>query len=65
VVAAVERRGKALGRLRLEVIPDFGSAKMPAFARPRIVEGSMIFTDEMTVFSSLGKAGDNHVVDVD
>jgi hypothetical protein len=38
---------------------------MPAFARPRIVEGSMIFTDEMTVFSSLGKAGDNHVVDVD
>jgi len=61
VVAAIERRGKASGRLRLEVIPDFSSATMLAFARRNITAGATIFTDEMTGFFALGKAGYRHV----
>ena len=61
IVAAIERREKASGRLRLEVIPDFTGATMLAFARRNIAEGATIFTDEMTGFLALGKAGYRHV----
>lgn len=61
VVAAVERRGKASGRLRLEVIPDFSSETMVAFARRNIVAGATISTDQMTGFAGLAKAGYKHV----
>ena len=60
-VAAVERRGKASGRLRMEVIPDFSSATMLAFARRNIVAGATIYTDQMPGFSGLHTAGYHHV----
>lgn len=61
VVAAVERRGKASGRLRLEVIPDSGGATLVGFARQNVVAGSTIYTDQWTGFAGLAKAGYKHV----
>jgi len=46
-VVAVERRGKASGRLRMEVIPDFSGPTMVAFARRHIAAGATIYTDQM------------------
>jgi len=61
VVAAVERRGKQAGRLRLEVVPTFTSATMLAFARRNIAAGSTIYTDKMTGFLAFPEAGYRHV----
>jgi len=61
IVVAVERRGKASGRLRMEVIPDFTGATMVAFARRHIAAGTTIYTDQMTGFSALSVTGYRHV----
>lgn len=61
VVAAVERRGKQSGRLRLEVIPNFTSETMVSFARRNIAAGSTIYTDQMTGFMGFTEAGYRHV----
>lgn len=61
VVAAVERRGKQSGRLRLEVIPTFTSETMVSFARRNIAVGSTIYSDQMTGFTALTEAGYRHV----
>src|SRR5437762_1582495 len=45
----------------MEVIPDFSSATMLAFARRNIVAGATIYTDQMTGFSGLQTAGYHHV----
>src|SRR5437867_12482516 len=46
-VVAVERRGKASGRVRMEVIPDFSGPTMVAFARRHIAPGATIYPDQM------------------
>lgn len=61
VLAAVERRGKASGRLRLEVIPDFSGATMLDFARRNIAMGATIYSDKLTGFAGFTKAGYVHV----
>jgi transposase-like protein len=61
VLAAVERRGKASGRLRLEVIPDFSGATMLDFARRNIATGATIYSDKLTGFAGFTKAGYGHV----
>ena len=60
-VVAVERRGKASGRVRMEVIPDFSGPTMVAFARRHIAPGATIYTDQMAGFTGLSRAGYRHV----
>ena len=61
VVVAVERRGKASGRLQMELIPDFSGPTIVAFARRHVVPGATIYTDQMTGFRALSTAGYRHV----
>jgi len=60
VIVAVERRGTATGRARMEVIPDFTQKTMTAFACANIEPGTTIITDKMTGFDGLTAAGFVH-----
>jgi transposase-like protein len=60
VIVAVERRGRATGRARMEVIPNFRQVTMNDFARRNIELGSTIYTDKMTGFDGFTKAGFVH-----
>lgn len=63
VVVAVERHGEGSGRIRMEVIEDFREPTMTAFATRNIEPGSTIYTDGMTGYSGLGRAGYVHVAE--
>ena len=60
MIVAVERRGTALGRVRMEVIPDFTQDTMTDFARRNIEAGSTIISDKMKGFERLPLAGFIH-----
>ncbi len=45
VVAAVERKGKKLGRIRLRVIPECSSDSLITFINDTVVSGSSVHTD--------------------
>jgi transposase-like protein len=62
VAIAVERQGRKLGRLRLQVIPRCSAEELTAFARLSIVPGSQITTDGWTGYSGLQAAGFDHKV---
>lgn len=51
VVVAVEKRGKASGRVRMAVIPDFKSITLKAFVRQNVASGSTIYTDGLKSFT--------------
>ena len=61
VIVAVERRGRATGRARMEVIADFTQATMTSFALHNIELGSTIVTDDMSGFNGLTSAGYVHL----
>ena len=61
VLVAVERRGRATGRARMEVIPDFKAKTVRAFADRNIAPGSQICTDGLGSFGVLGHMGYEHV----
>lgn len=61
VLVAVERRGKASGRVRMAVIPDFKSATIIPFLTENLEPGSTIYTDGLKSFAGLTEAGFNHV----
>ncbi len=58
---AVERRGKASGRVRMMVIPDFKSAAIIPFLVEHVEPGSTIYTDGLKSFAGLAEAGFQHV----
>jgi len=60
LIVAVERRGTASGRVRMEVIPDFTQDAMTDFARRNIEGGSTIISDKMKGFERLPLAGFVH-----
>lgn len=60
VIVAVERRGRATGRARMEVIPNFRQKTMNDFALRNIEAGSTIYTDKMTGFAGFTKLGYIH-----
>jgi transposase-like protein len=62
VLVAVEKRGKASGRVRMAVIPDFRANTLSAFIQQHIVAGSTIYTDALKSFTGLEKAGYQHIV---
>jgi len=62
VVVAVEKRGRACGRTRMSIIPDFKSATIRSFLSQNVAPGSTIYTDGLKSFSGLVEAGYRHVV---
>jgi transposase-like protein len=60
VIVAVERRGTATGRARMEVIPDFTQKTMTDFAGRNIELGTTVITDKMAGFDGLTTAGYIH-----
>jgi len=61
VLAAVEKRGRATGRVRLAVIPDFKGATLMAFLKQNVAPGSTVYTDGLKSFTRLEEAGLKHV----
>jgi len=61
VLAAVEKRGRATGRARMEVIPDFRGGTLIAFLRRNVAPGALVYTDGLKSFSGLEEAGFRHV----
>ena len=59
VLVAVERRGRASGRVRMEVIPDFAGPTMRDFVTRNITVGATVHTDGLKSFEVL--TGYTHV----
>jgi transposase-like protein len=60
-LVAVEKRGRATGRARMAVIPDFRGRTLIAFLRQNVAPGSLVYTDGLKSFTGLGEAGFRHV----
>jgi transposase-like protein len=61
VLVAVEKRGKASGRLRMAMIPDFTATTLRGFIQQHIAPGSTLYTDALKSFTGLDKAGFRHI----
>jgi transposase-like protein len=61
IVVAVEKRGRASGRARMAVIPDFRAKTLLTFLRDNVAPGSVVYTDALKSFSGLDEAGFRHV----
>ena len=61
VLVAVEKRGRASGRARMSVIPDFKGSTMLQFLTQNVAPGSTIYTDGLKSFTGLAEAGFTHV----
>lgn len=57
VAVAAEKRDTRTGRVRMEVIPDFGKATLTDVATRHIASGATIYTDGLKQFSGLVPAG--------
>ena len=57
VLVAVEKRGKASGRVRMKVIPDFKAITIISFLTQNVTPGSTIYTDGLKSFAGLSEAG--------
>jgi transposase-like protein len=57
VLVAVEKRGRASGRARMRVIPDFKAATIIPILTQNIAVGSTIYTDGLKSFAGLSAAG--------
>jgi transposase-like protein len=53
VLVAVEKRGRATGRARMAVIPDFKSQTLITFLKQNVAPGSTIDTDSLKSFHGL------------
>ena len=61
VLVAVERRGRASGRCRMEVVPDFSGPTMLGFVSRNVAVGATVYTDGLKSFKGLDSAGYRHV----
>jgi len=59
VLVAVEKRGRASGRVRMKVIPDFKVKTIIPFLHQNVSPGSTIYTDGLKSFEGLTEAGSN------
>jgi len=62
VVAAVEVRGRAAGRVRLRLVEDVSAKTLIGFVRAYVEEGSTVRTDGWAAYASLSRTGYRHVV---
>jgi transposase-like protein len=61
VLVAVERRGRASGRVRMEVIPNFAGVTILDFVTRNITAGTTVYTDGLKSFEGITAAGYRHV----
>ena len=61
VLVAVEKRGKASGRARMNVISDFKAGTIIPLLTRNIAPGSTLYTDGLKSFDGLKEAGFQHV----
>ena len=61
VLVAVEKRGKASGRLRMAVIPDFKANTINRFLTQNVAPRATIYTDGLKTFTGLEETGFKHV----
>ena len=61
VLVAVEKRGRASGRVRMKVIPDLKAITIISFLTQNATPGSTIHTDGLKSFAGLSEAGFKHV----
>jgi len=61
VLVAVEKRGRASGRVRMKVIPDFKAKTIIPFLHQNVSPGSTIYTDGLKSFEGLTEAGFKHI----
>jgi transposase-like protein len=61
ILVAVEKRGRATGRARMTVVPDFKRETLIAFLKQNLVPGSTVYTDGLKSFTGLQEAGFRHV----
>jgi transposase-like protein len=60
VVAAVEVRGRASGRVRLQVVPDASSRSLTGFVTAHVERGAIVRTDGWAAYLPLGDLGYRH-----
>jgi transposase-like protein len=60
VVAAVEVRGRAAGRVRLHVIPDASGQTLTGFVRANVAIGAIVVTDGWKGYLPLAELGYRH-----
>ena len=60
VLAAVEVRGSASGRIRMEAVDDLSADSLCGFVEDNVLEGSKVRTDAWQGFKRLGRLGYDH-----
>ncbi len=60
VVGAVEVRGRAAGRVRLQVVPDASVRSLAGFVRKNVQPGAIILTDGWGAYAPLSSMGYRH-----
>ena len=64
IVCAVEKRGKAAGRVRLAIVADASGSVLKEFVAGKVVAGSVTHTDGWRGYSHLERSGYQHLVHV-
>lgn len=59
---AVERRGKAMGRIRLQIMKDASIESCEQFVQNCVNQGSLVYSDGWSGYANLEKLGYNHKV---
>lgn len=60
VVGGVEVRGRAYGRIRLEVVPDSSAASLSGFVKRNVERGTVVITDGWGGYAPLSDMGYRH-----
>lgn len=60
VVGAVEVRGKASGRVRLQVVPDASGPSLTSFVKANVKPGTVVLTDGWPSYEALSGMGYQH-----
>jgi transposase-like protein len=60
VAVAAEVRGRGIGRIRLQRIPDASGASLVGFVREVVEPGAIVHTDGWTAYPGLARAGYTH-----
>jgi transposase-like protein len=64
VTAAVEKRGKSCGRVRLALVANVSASALAAFVEKNLSSGETAHTDGWSGYAKLGKTGYRHIVSV-
>jgi len=60
VVGAVEVRGKASGRVRLQMVPDVSARSLTGFVRANVSRGAVVLADGWGSYVPLSDMGYHH-----